>query len=270
MSAGLGPVIREEASDDPRKSMSSAALRTVLLLLGAIGVCMTVPALASGVVLYDQTDNATTSNHGSNDWIAPHEGFTDQIADDFIVPSGQSWQISGVDVLGIGGYASPTINIFIYANAGSLPGAELFRQSVVAMNEPDYSVAVSGTPNLNPGTYWISVQQTGTEVGTGWYWKERSVQSGNPAAYRNPAGSSVATCTAWSVRSTCFPSSPPDELFKLSGTASVYPPPATPATPAAPTGERAAALNKCKKNHKKNHNKKRFKKCKKKANLLPA
>ena len=251
-----------------RKSMSSAALRSVLLVLGAIAVCMTVPALASGAVLYNQTDNATTSNHGSNDWIAPNEGFTDQIADDFIVPSGQSWQISGVDVLGIGDPASPTIDIFIYANAGSLPGAELFRQSVVATNEPDYSVAVSGTPNLNPGTYWISVQQTGTEVGTAWYWMERSVQSGNPAAYRNPGGSSVATCTAWSVRSTCFPSSPPDELFRLSGTASVYPPP-TPPTPATPTGQRAAALNKCKKKHKKNHNRKRFKKCKKKANLLP-
>jgi hypothetical protein len=35
------------------------------------------------------------------------------------------------------------------------------------------------------------------------------------------------------------------------------------------TGQRAAALNKCRKKHKKNHNKKKFKKCKKKANLLP-
>ena len=249
--------------------MSSSALRIVLLLLGAIAVCMTAPALATGAVLYDQTDNATSSNHGSNEWITPLEGFTDQIADDFIVPSGQSWQISGVDVLGIGGYASPTVNMFIYANVGGLPGAELFGQSVVATNEPDYSVAVSGTPNLHPGTYWISVQQTGTEVGTAWYWKERSVQSENPAAYRNPGGSSVATCTAWSVRSNCFPSSTPDELFKLSGTASVYPPPATPAIPAAPTGQRAAAVKKCKKKFKGQAKAKKRKKCKKNAKLLP-
>ena len=243
-----------------RKRMSSAALRTVLLLLGAIAVCVTVPALASGAVLYDQTDNATFSNHGSNEWITPNEGFTDQIADDFIVPSGQSWQISGLDVLGIGGYASPTVNMFIYANAGSLPGTELFRQSVVATNEPDYSVAVSGTPNLNPGNYWISVQQTGTGVGTAWYWEERSVQSGNPAAYRNPGGSSVATCTAWSVLSTCFSSSTPDELFKLSGTASVYPP-ATPSAPTTPT----APKKKCKKKkHKRSAESAKKKKCKKK------
>jgi len=35
------------------------------------------------------------------------------------------------------------------------------------------------------------------------------------------------------------------------------------------TGQRAAALAKCKKKNKKHHNKKKFKKCKKKANLLP-
>jgi hypothetical protein len=39
--------------------------------------------------------------------------------------------------------------------------------------------------------------------------------------------------------------------------------------PIPPTGQRAAALKKCKKKFHKNHNKKRFKKCKKKANLLP-
>ena len=48
------------------------------------------------------------------------------------------------------------------------------------------------------------------------------------------------------------------------------PPPPTPTEPtAAPTGERAAAIKKCKKKYKKNHDKKKFKKCKKKAKKLP-
>jgi hypothetical protein len=42
-----------------------------------------------------------------------------------------------------------------------------------------------------------------------------------------------------------------------------------PKPPTAATGQRAAALTKCKKKNKKSHNKKKFKKCKKKANLLP-
>jgi hypothetical protein len=41
------------------------------------------------------------------------------------------------------------------------------------------------------------------------------------------------------------------------------------APPSPTTGQRAAALKKCKKKNKKSHNKKKFKKCKKKANLLP-
>jgi tripartite motif-containing protein 71 len=45
------------------------------------------------------------------------------------------------------------------------------------------------------------------------------------------------------------------------------PPPGAGSTPS--TGRRAAALKKCKKQHKKTHSKKKFKKCKKKANLLP-
>jgi hypothetical protein len=42
-----------------------------------------------------------------------------------------------------------------------------------------------------------------------------------------------------------------------------------PQPPTPITGQRAAALKKCKKKNKKYHNKKKFKKCKRKANLLP-
>jgi hypothetical protein len=58
----------------------------------------------------------------------------------------------------------------------------------------------------------------------------------------------------------CLPQNP-------AGGASPEPPLAPLAN--APTGERSAALKKCKKKYKKNHNKKKFKKCKKKARKLP-
>jgi glucose/arabinose dehydrogenase len=45
--------------------------------------------------------------------------------------------------------------------------------------------------------------------------------------------------------------------------------PSTPLVTSASTGQRSAALKKCKKKHKKNHDKKKFKKCKKKAKKLP-
>jgi hypothetical protein len=48
-----------------------------------------------------------------------------------------------------------------------------------------------------------------------------------------------------------------------------YVAPVTTAPVPTPTGRRATALKKCKKEHKKSQNAKQFKKCKKKANRLP-
>src|SRR5262249_42427453 len=135
-------------------------IRRFSLLSGVLAVCLTAPTMASGAVLYDQTDFATLDNHGSNDWIAPNDAYDDQIADDFSVPQGQTWQISQVDVIGANGYDAPTVNVFLYASAGTLPGAELFHQPVVATGGPNYSIALTEAPSLSTGSYWISVQQT--------------------------------------------------------------------------------------------------------------
>jgi hypothetical protein len=250
-----------------RTTLASLTVRSLMSIAALTAALLAVPTLASGAVLYDQTDNATSGNHGSNDWMAPNVGFDDQLADDFTVPGGQSWQLSQLDVLGVGGDASPTVNVFIYTSAGTLPGAELFHQSVTATSEPDYSAALTGTPSLMPGTYWISLQQAGTHAGTAWYWRERSVQTGNPAAYRNPGGSGTPACADWGVRATCLSgASTPDELFKLTGTATPTPTP----NGSSATGQRAAALKKCKKRaHKQHWPHNRLKRCKKKARLLP-
>jgi hypothetical protein len=60
-----------------------------------------------------------------------------------------------------------------------------------------------------------------------------------------------------------FPGGPPGNAADLSAT--VEPIASTPSA----TGQRDAAIKKCKKKHKKNHDKKKFKKCKKKAKKLP-
>src|SRR5262245_45360102 len=109
-------------------------IRRITLLTGVLAVCLTAPTMASGAVLYDQTDFSTFDNRGSNDWNAPMDAYDDQIADDFIVPEGETWQISQVDVIGTGGYDAPTVNVFLYASAETLPGAELFHQPVFATN----------------------------------------------------------------------------------------------------------------------------------------
>jgi hypothetical protein len=119
-----------------------------------------------------------------------------------------------------------TVKVFLYADATSLPGTELFNQDVTATNGPNYAIPIAGAPTLTPGTYWLSVQQTGaTYFSADWLWEDRSTVSGNPAAFRNPGDGYGSGCTDWGVKATCLGAgTEPEQLFKLSGTSASYPP----------------------------------------------
>ena len=61
------------------------------------------PTPTPGTVLYDQYDNFATEepvNIPSQDAETALDFFDSQAADDFIVPAGQTWQVTEVDVLG--------------------------------------------------------------------------------------------------------------------------------------------------------------------------
>ena len=55
------------------------------------------------MVLYDQYDNATATppvDITSQDFEASFDAFDNQAADDFVVPVGETWNVTEVDVLG--------------------------------------------------------------------------------------------------------------------------------------------------------------------------
>jgi hypothetical protein len=202
-----------------------------MLPLAVTAAAIAVPWSASAAVLYDQTSPAGTLDRNSNDYVSPSppNNLDTQAADDFTVPPGQSWTISQADVIGrcssCSGLAS-VVNLWLYGTAGTLPGAELHSQpNSPASNQPNYSIPVTGGPALSPGTYWLSVQQTSAQFQIpSWYWRSRTAQSGNPAAFRNPGGALDSQCTAWISMTDCFgPATDPDLLFKLSGTAASNP-----------------------------------------------
>jgi hypothetical protein len=202
----------------------SRRARRGLLIVG-VALAGALPASAHGVVLYDQTDFAGVSAVTSTDYNPPNDSLDTQIADDFTVPPGQSWQISQLDVKGIlDGAPPPTMNVFLYANSGTVPGAELFRQAnISATNAPDYSIPLTGAAALPPGTYWVSAQQAGGSLIFGqfsdWSWRSRTVQAGNPAVFRNPGNGFTTGCTDWGTLTSCnSPLVGPDVLFRLSGT----------------------------------------------------
>jgi len=119
------------------------------------------------------------------------------------------------------------VNVFLYANNGTLPGSQLFAQrDIAATGFPDYALPLSGAPALPPGTYWLSVQEHAPLAPNGqWFWKD-SVQHGNPGAWQNPGGGFGIGCTAWSVRKVCITTDAanPEQAFKLLGSTAVYPP----------------------------------------------
>jgi hypothetical protein len=198
------------------------------LLIASMALACALPARAYGAVLYDQTDFPESGGSLSDDF--DNNTLDTQLADDFSVPAGQSWQISQVDAPGIRvGIPPPTIDVFLYANGGTLPGAQLFHQAgITATGGPNYSIPLAGAPSLGSGTYWISVVQDGVMHGTtDWYWNLRTNQSGNPAAFRNPGNGFATGCTDWGQLTACNGGGPPEDLlFKLSGTAALPVPPA--------------------------------------------
>jgi hypothetical protein len=180
----------------------------------AISLCA-VQASAGAAVLYDQRDTmpvvGTTSYENTQ-----FPNSTSQMADDFTVPAGQSWNISEVDVIGNGSGSVP-MNAFIYSDGGTHPGAQLFAQAqIAAPGAPSYAIPLSGVPLLAHGTYWVSVQGYGPDA-TQWFWIRRSRQSGNRAVFRSPGGGFGSGCLDWSY---CGNSpSDADQLFALLGTA---------------------------------------------------
>ena len=78
---------------------------------------------------------------------------------------------------------------------------------------------------LGPGTYWVSIQQADAGfMVPSWLWTERTVQSGNPAVFRNPGGRSNSLCPSWAPKKPCALFNPgPDQLFRLSGSATSNP-----------------------------------------------
>jgi hypothetical protein len=209
---------------------------------GAIDARSTIPAFPKEpqVVLYDQYDNASAIGTVST-MFSDVPLFSSDLADDFVVPTGQTWNVQSIDadglVLGPGPVAS--FNVFFYADNAGLPGAQVYS----AMNQ---SFSVSGstfTVNLpsfavlTEGTYWVEIQANMMFIPNGaWIWTDRTLQSNNGAAWQNPGGG-FGVCPTWALKTTCVPvTGGPDQVFRLNGTTSGATPTPTSSPTATPSG----------------------------------
>ena len=169
------------------------------------------PTPTPGNVLYDQYDNFSTEktpNIPSQDAETALDFFDSQAADDFIVPAGQTWQVTEIDVLGEYDSNGPaaSFHVFFYENgAGNLPGflvASRLQNPYTGSN--DFVITLTDPVTLPEGHYWVSVQtrQDITQAGF-WLWHNRTVQSNSGAAWQNPGNGFGTGCVVWIRRVTC-------------------------------------------------------------------
>ena len=178
---------------------------------------------APQVVLYDQYDNASVTASLSATFT-DFPTFSSDLADDFVVPGGETWNVDSIDADGVyfnGSGPATDWNVFIYTDSGGLPGTQIFS----ATNIPITQVGTTFTANLAPaavlsaGTYWIEIQANMTFATQGeWGWTDRIVQSGNSAAFQNPGGG-LGVCPTWTAKLTCIPTAGgPDQVYRINGT----------------------------------------------------
>jgi hypothetical protein len=209
---------------------------------GAIDVPFIVPPFpkAPQVVLYDQYDNASAIGTFSSTFT-DFPDFSADLADDFVVPAGQTWNVQSIDADGayflFNGPAN-SFNVFFYADNAGLPGAQVYS----ATNQPfsvvgtTFSVTLPSMAVLTEGTYWVEIQANMTFFSNGaWIWRDRTVQSNQGAAWQNPGGG-FGVCPTWALKTTCVPTGGPDQVFRLNGTMGGGTPTPTPSPTATPSG----------------------------------
>ncbi len=200
--------------------------RSLLTVLCCALVALIAPAAASAATLFDQTD-LTPSNgrFTSQDFDFQFNDFDTEIADDFVVPAGQSWQLNAVAAEGTntfdeGPETPPSLaRVTIYANSGSgAPAAELFSQDVVATPD-NYAFGFTGAPALGFGAYWVSVRAVGGGPTDQWYWRTAAETRGREVMFRNPGDGFNVDCTIFKLLRSCITANPTlgDARFSLSG-----------------------------------------------------
>ncbi len=180
-------------------------------------------------VLYDQTDNDSGSGVGSQNFEAGSDAFDDEAADDFVVPVGETWIVSQVNVNGqyfncasCGPAAS--VNVTFYSDSSGLPGAAVAGGTYTNVpigtdTNGSFTIPLPSSLILASGTYWVSVQANlDFAAGGQWAWEDRTVTSNSDAAWQNPGGG-FGVCPTWGRRGAdcLIDKGAPDQIFQIVG-----------------------------------------------------
>ncbi len=174
------------------------------------------PGDKRATVYYDQTGNPSAETGIiSQTFVKDLPTRICAAADDFTVPSGQTWNIR--HVFAAGEYVNyvihgevPLVDVVFYEDATGFPGDALYTFDSITCHSDiagDVNVFLPTPVNLSEGTYWVSVAaHMSYSTNRYWYW---SRQTGsiilNEFAWKNPPGGLSTNCITWCYGSTYQP-----------------------------------------------------------------
>ena len=186
----------------------------------------------AGGILYDQTGGMTGNGFTANSYPASMS-YSAQGADDFVVPTGQTWVINGFEIpFSPGGSSSvpSSANIGVWSDDGAgHPGATLLCDGTGTPGSTASSVGsfTLTTPCVLPeGSYWFTFQFANALFPTSFaFWKVNGPIAGQPGQWENPGGGFTSVCNSWGDFATCFSTVPSstiggDWAFQIIGNAS--------------------------------------------------
>lgn len=203
------------------------AASAVVLFSTAAGYA--APHYPTTGVLWDQNANFGGGVNSQNYEQAMVE-YDDIAADDFVVPSGQTWRVSEVDVTGayVGGSGPATsVNVGFWKNGRhGMPGRGRYGYTLsCADNAGSFQCTLPNGRHNKPavklvaGTWWLSVvANCDSDVCGQWQWTENTTVQGYEAEWENPGGAwNIFNCHGWTALDACFGGSPADLAFTLKG-----------------------------------------------------
>ncbi|HEY3779299.1 MAG TPA: hypothetical protein VGL35_14705 [Rhizomicrobium sp.] len=174
--------------------------------------------------LYNQnSDDADIAIASQNLTSGVSTSYDAQGADDFLIPKGQTWRISEIDVTGqyFSGFGpANSENLIFYKDRRGMPGRPVRNgtfNDLKGSGGPDFSIVLPGKGvKLQAGRYWVSVIANIDFQSEGlWGWEVNTKQHGKQAMWQNPSGKD-GTCRTWGTLEDCTGYGP-DFMFSLRG-----------------------------------------------------
>ena len=171
--------------------------------------------------------NTTCSGFSRPSQFFADSGSAAELADDVVVPAGETYVVSRVWAHGsYGSGAGPVdgLDVKFFEDAGGMPGPVHCGYTALAplgrLDVSDFVVDLPAACRLAPGTWWLSVQARMPLNPRGqWFWAEATDGAGAEYRFQDPANVLGTGCTAWGTGNACFEPDPvnTDSCFLLKG-----------------------------------------------------